>query len=71
MNKKLHHVRVAPVKAISLTALFRQSLESIGNANAPIGGRVHWAELRRARTLVASSEVPGLLASSNATDALR
>ena len=71
MNKKLHHVRVAPVKAISLKALFRQSLESIGSANAPIGGRVHWVELRRARFLVASSEVPGLLASSNATDALR
>ena len=48
MNKKLHHVRVAPVKAISLKALFRQSLESIGSANAPIGGRVPWAELRLA-----------------------
>ena len=71
MNKTVHHVRVAPVKAISLKALLRQSLESIGSANAPIGGRVHWAELRRARFLVASSEVPGLLASSNATDALR
>ena len=71
MHKKLHHVRVAPVKTISLKALFRQSLESIGSANAPIGGRVHWTELRRARFLVASSEVPGLLASSNATDALR
>ena len=71
MNKILHHVRVAPVKATSLKAQFRQSLESNGSANAPIGGRVHWAELRRARILVASSEVPGLLASSNATDAPR
>ena len=71
MNKNLHHVWVAPIKAISLKALFRQSLESIGSANAPIGGRVYWAELRRARSLVASLEVPGLLASSNATEALR
>ena len=62
---------VAPVKAMSLEALFWQSLESTGSANAPIGGRVYWAELRRARSLVASSEVPTLPASSDAIDALR
>ena len=71
MNKKLHHVRVAPAKAISLKAQFRWSLESIGSANAPISGRVHWAELRRVRVFMASSGVPGLLASSDAIDALR
>ena len=71
MNKKLHHVRVAPAKAISLKAQFWWSLESIGSANAPIGGRVYWAELRRARFFMASLGAPGLLASSDATDALR
>ena len=62
---------VAPVKAKSLMALFWQSLESTGSANAPIGGRVYWAELRRARSLVAASEVPTFPVSSAATDALR
>ena len=62
---------VAPVKSMSLKAQFWQNLESTGSANAPIGGRVYWAELRRARSLVASSEVPRFPASSNATDALR
>ena len=62
---------VAPVKAMSLKALFWQSLESSGSANAPIGGRVYWAELRRAQSLVAASEVPTFPASSDATDALR
>ena len=45
-----------------------QSLEFNRSANAPIGGKVYWAELRRARFLEASSETP---VSADAIDALR
>ena len=45
-----------------------QSLEFNRSANAPIDGKVYWAELCRARFLEAFSETP---VSSDAIDALR